>query len=165
METLRKLLYFLKRKFFLYFAKQKPWKKNRYVSGNKPFLYFRYLSFWGQKVKKTHSWKVCIHKLKKLLIFQEGIDKVSKTNKKSALKKFLVSFDVVIFTAVKCREISCNYLYSAVKFPVTIFSSGKHREIPSNYLYSLAKHKDIPCNYLYSTVKHREIPCDYRNVL
>ena len=46
-------------------------------------------------------------KLKKLLIFQEGICKAPKTNKKSAPKKFLVSCDIfVIFTAVKHREIS-----------------------------------------------------------
>ena len=55
------------------------------------------------------------------LIFQEVTYKAPNTNKKSAPKKFLVSFDVfVIFTAVKYREIPCDYLYSAVK----------HREIP-----------------------------------
>ena len=48
-------------------------------------------------------------KLKKLLIFQEGTDKAPKTNKKSARKKFLVSFDVfVIFTVVKHGEIPCD---------------------------------------------------------
>ena len=61
------------------------------------------------------------HKLRKLLTFQEKTYKAAKTNKKSAPKKFLVYFDVfVIFTAVKYREIPCDYLYSAVK----------HREIP-----------------------------------
>ena len=58
----------------------------------------------------------------KLLIFQERTDKAPKTIKKSAPKKFLVSFDVfLIFTAIKHREIACDYLYSA----------AKHREIPS----------------------------------
>ena len=34
------------------------------------------------------------HKLKKLLIFQEGTDKAPKTNKKSTPKKLLVSLRV-----------------------------------------------------------------------
>ena len=60
--------------------------------------------------------------LKKLLIFQEGTDKPPKTNRKSAPKKLLVSFDVfAIFTAVKHREISCGYLYSAVNHTEILF--------------------------------------------
>ena len=50
--------------------------------------------------------KLSSPKLKRLLVFQEGTCKTPKTNKKSALKKFLVSCDVfVILTAVKHREI------------------------------------------------------------
>ena len=48
-------------------------------------------------------------KLKKLLMFQKGTYKTPKTNKKSALKKFLVSCEVfVIFTSVKHRKIPCE---------------------------------------------------------
>ena len=47
--------------------------------------------------------KLSFHKLKKLFIFQ--------TNKKSALKSFLVSCDVfVTVTAVKHLVNSCDYL-------------------------------------------------------
>ena len=43
-------------------------------------------------------------KLKKPLMFQDETCNAWKTNKKSSLNKFLVSFDVfVIFTAVKHR--------------------------------------------------------------
>ena len=46
-------------------------------------------------------------KCKILLIFQEELPMPQKTNKISAPKKFLVSYDVfVIFTAVKHREIA-----------------------------------------------------------
>ena len=77
------------------------------------------------------------YKLKRLLIFQEGTEKAPKTNKKSVPKIFLVSFDAfVIFTAVKHREIPCDYLYSAVT----------HREIPCDYLYGAVKHREILCN-------------------
>ena len=49
------------------------------------------------------------YKLKILLTFQEGTEKAPETNKKSAPKTFLVSFDVlVIFRAVKHREIPCD---------------------------------------------------------
>ena len=45
-------------------------------------------------------------KLKNLLIFQEELP---KTNKKSVLKKFLVSCDVfLIFTALNHREMPCE---------------------------------------------------------
>ena len=44
--------------------------------------------------------------LKKLLIFQEVTCKARKTNKKSALKTFLVSYDVfAIFTSVEHIEV------------------------------------------------------------
>ena len=73
-------------------------------------------------------------------MFQEGTEKAPNINKQSARKKFLVSFDIsVIFTAVKHREILCDYLYSAVK----------HRQIPSDYLYSPVKRREISCDYLY----------------
>ena len=49
------------------------------------------------------------HKLKKLLISQEGTYKPEKQTKKSALKKFLIAYDVfIIFTAAKYREIPCE---------------------------------------------------------
>ena len=86
--------------------------------------------------------ELSLHKLKKLLTFQEGTDKASKIN-----KTFLVSFDLfIIFTAVKHTEISCNYLYSTVK----------HKEIPCDYLSSSRKNREIPYDYLYSAVKHGE---------
>ena len=45
-------------------------------------------------------------KLKKLFIFQERACKAAKTNKKSALNKFLVSCEIfVTFAVVKHREI------------------------------------------------------------
>ena len=45
--------------------------------------------------------------LKKLLMFQEVTCKARKTNKQSALKNFLVSYDVfAIFTSVEYMEIS-----------------------------------------------------------
>ena len=44
-------------------------------------------------------------KLEKLLIYQEGSIKAPKTNKKIVPKKFL-----------KHREVSCDYLYRAVKY-------------------------------------------------
>ena len=48
-------------------------------------------------------------KLKKLLIFQVGTCTKPKEQKKSALKKFLVFYDVfTIFTVVKHRGISCE---------------------------------------------------------
>ena len=48
-------------------------------------------------------------KLKKLLYFRRELAKPEKQTKKSALKKFLISYDVfTIFTAVKHREIPCE---------------------------------------------------------
>ena len=47
--------------------------------------------------------------LKVLLIFQGAICNDSKTKNKSALEKFLVSYDVfAIFTSVEHMEISCE---------------------------------------------------------
>ena len=70
--------------------------------------------------------RLSCYKLKKRFIFQEGTDKALKANKKSAHKKFLVFFNVlVIFTAVRYRKISRDYLYS----------TAKHIVIPCNYLY------------------------------
>ena len=48
-------------------------------------------------------------KLKKLVIFQEQLRKLENQTKKSALKTFLISYDVFTnFTAVKHREIPCE---------------------------------------------------------
>ena len=59
--------------------------------------------------------ELSLQKLKKLLTFQEGTGKAPKT-KKSASKKFLVSFDVfVILTTVKHMKIPRKYFYSEVK--------------------------------------------------
>ena len=86
--------------------------------------------------------ELSFHNLKKTLIFQEGANKAPEGNKKSAPKKFLVSFDIfVIFTAVK------------------------HKKIPREYFYRVVKHTEIPCDYLYSIVKHKEIRCYYVNVM
>ena len=121
------------------------------------FLYFKkwsFLAFPSLKSKKNPLLKSFLYceKLNKFLMFQEGTDKAPQNNKKSVLKKFLVSCKVfVIFTAAKHIEIPCDYLYSAVK----------HRKIPCDYFYSAVKHNEILCDYLYSVVKHREISCDY----
>ena len=69
---------------FFYFRKRKPRKKFLYFLKRKLFLYF-----WKRKPEVT-----C---------------KARKTNKKSALKTFLVSYDVfAIFTSVEHIEISCE---------------------------------------------------------
>ena len=65
-------------------------------------------------------------KLKKNFIYQEGTKKASK---KPAPKK-----NSCPFTAVKHREIPCNYFYSAVK----------HREIPYGYFYRVIKQGIFP---------------------
>ena len=79
---------------FIYFRKGKPWKKFLYFLKRKLFLYF-------QKRKPRNS--------RKLLIFQEVTCKSRKTKKKSALKLFLVSYDVfAIFTSVEYMEIPCE---------------------------------------------------------
>ena len=82
--------------------------------------------------------ELSFHKLKKTLIFQEGADNAPEASKKSAPKKFLVSFDVFV-----------------------IFAAVKHKKIPREYFYRVVKHTEIPCDYLYSIVKHKEIRCDY----
>ena len=91
----RKLfLYFLKRKLFLYFQKRNPAlfrtsSKNKRNPPRENSLYFR-------------KWKPQNGNSKKLLFFQEVTCKARKTNKKYALKKFLVSCDVfAIFTSVE----------------------------------------------------------------
>ena len=120
-----KTLYFLKKKAFLSFRKRKPWQNS---------LYFRKWNFLCTKNEKIllksflylEEMRLSYYKLKKLFIFQEGTDKALKTNRKSAPKKLLVLFNVlVIFTGVRYRKTSCDYLYSAVK----------HRVIPCDYLH------------------------------
>ena len=120
-----KTLYFLKKKAFLSFRKRKPWQNS---------LYFRKWNFLCTKNEKIllksflylEEMRLSYYKLKKLFIFQEGTDKALKTNRKSAPKKLLVLFNVlVIFTGVWYRKTSCDYLYSAVK----------HRVIPCDYLH------------------------------
>ena len=39
--NIKKYIYFLKIKLFLYFGKLKHQKKNPYISGNRTFLYFK----------------------------------------------------------------------------------------------------------------------------
>ena len=115
-----------------------------YISGNRNFLIFqeRYIQNPGIMKLSYISVNLAFYPSisgSELFIFQEGTDKAPRANKKSATKKFLVSFDAfVIYTAVKHREIPCDYIYSAVN----------HREIPYDYLYSAVKHIEIPCDYL-----------------
>ena len=77
-----------------YFKKRKPRKKFLYFLKRKLFLYFR-------KRKPRNS--------RKLLIFRKVTCKARKTKKKSALKTFLVSYDVfAIFASVEHMEIPCK---------------------------------------------------------
>ena len=112
-ETLKKLLIFQETKLS-YISRSNFELKKKKNPLLKCFLYFEEMELFNCK-------------LKKLFMLQEGTEKAPKTNKKSAPKKFLVSFDVSgNFTAVKHRDIPCDYLYSAVKHrkvPVTIFTA------------------------------------------
>ena len=76
-----------------------------YISRNGAFYpYISRSNFPSSKNEKNAALNsfLYFHKLRKLLIFQEKTYKAPKTNKKSAPKKFLVSFDVfVIFTELK----------------------------------------------------------------
>ena len=133
-QVLKRFLYFLKRKLFLYFSKRKLFLYSRernflalvkkkeiifYISRNGT-LHF---SAQALKLKEIHSGKIyCTsgngnplkilifqqtETLKKLLIFQEVTYKTRKNKKKFAVRKFLVSYDVlVIFTLVEHMEIS-----------------------------------------------------------
>ena len=84
---------------FPYFRKWNPLKKI-YISGSnfpssknikKKTTLKKLLTFWEMELSSPE--------LKILLVFQEVARKARKTNKKSGLKKFLVSCDVfVIFT-------------------------------------------------------------------
>ena len=100
-----------------------------YISGNRNPEKIPYISgnrFPSSKNKKKltlekfltfQEMQISSPKLKKLLIFQERAYKAPKTNKKSALKKFLVSCDLfAIFAAVKHKEILSEN--SLGKFPV-----------------------------------------------
>ena len=94
----------------------------------KAFLIFQEVTFQAQKMKEKKTKKNALkmflifreielssQNLKKFLIFHIfQTSKAPKTNKTFAPKKFLASCDVyVIFTAVKHREIPCDYLYSS----------------------------------------------------
>ena len=102
------------RKKFLIFQKLKFLIFRKTELSNHKTKEFQEVTFRAQKNKKNTLKKFLIFqkmelsrpKLKNLLIFQEELP---KTNKKSVLKKFLVSCDVfVIFTAINHREIPCE---------------------------------------------------------
>ena len=79
---------------FFYFRERKPRKKFLYFLKRELFLYFR-----KQKLRN----------FRKLLILQEVTCKARKTKKKSALKTFLLSYDVfAIFTSVEHMKIPCE---------------------------------------------------------
>ena len=110
----------LTRKKFLYFRK---WNLLALRLNN--FLYFLKKSFSCISGNRTfQEMELSSSKMKKFLIFPEmelssliffnisgrNLQRPEKQTKKSALKKFLVSYDVfAIFTSVKHREISCEY--------------------------------------------------------
>ena len=125
-ETLKKLLVLQETKFF-------------YISGSN-FVHKKWKN--PLKVLTFREIKLLNDKLKRLFIFEDGTEKAPKTNKKSAPKKTLVSFDVfVTFTAL-------NY-----------------KEVPFENLRSTVKPRKISCDYLYTPAKHKEISYDYLNVM
>ena len=96
-----------------------------YISGNGKgtFLYFRKLltfqevTLRAQKKKKHPPLKNSLYfgkynflatSLKNFLYFRRNFQSLKKTSKKSALKKFLVSYVFTIFKAVKHRKIPCE---------------------------------------------------------
>ena len=68
-------------------------------------------------------------KLEALLIYQEGLLKLQK-QMKNLFRRYFWN-----------REVSCDYLYNAVKYT------------------------EIICGYLYSAVRHWEIPCDHLKII
>ena len=92
--------------------KKKNIKKATKNNVEKNLFYFRKWDFLAVILKKFKKQppELLWHMLKKLLVFQEGTDKARKT--KNLLGRNFLS----LFTAVKHREIPCDYLYSAVKY-------------------------------------------------
>ena len=117
MEASKKFLIFSRIKAFLLFPETETSKKF-FIFQETELSYISESNFPCSKNEKNSLLKSFLYlgemdlsnyKLKILLTFQERTEKAPETNKKSAPKTFLVSFDVlVIFRAVKHREIPCD---------------------------------------------------------
>ena len=125
-SNIKNFLYFPKRKLFLYFGKQEPWKNSLHFRKRKStlinFLYFRN-NFPSSKSEKKQQnkqilkcflyfgkWNFLAPNLKNFLCFRNEL-KGPENQTKNLPRRFLVSCDVfVIFTVVKHREILCDYL-------------------------------------------------------